>query len=277
MAPYLLTKPLHHSQKLIDRTSQGVTLQLKVQRNFELEKEILSLSPYVKVLSPDSLKRKVFQRLRHGLDYYESDLSSEQLPKIIRRFAGKGYAHHKLFLLKEVEEIKKRILNHFQRQNQPSGNKKRSIANLLGAIPDLLDLFLNDNLAELLAHLLPNTELLAAHYSEGSEENQADWHADHLSFPSLSNALPEQTIMVRLYLYNDNHRKRPFHCIPGSQHQTSREEPIQMHEAEKRAQQIEAQAGDIFVSHPLLLTRSPKARAGRKAGIVYLVFGSGNL
>ncbi len=275
MAPYLITKPLHHSQKVLDRSSQGVTLQLKVQRNFELEKEILSLSPFVKVLEPDGLRRKIYQRLRHGLDYYESDLSAEQLPKVIRRFAGKGYAHHKLFLLKEVEEIKKRILHHFQKQGQHTGNKSRTIPHLLGAVPDLLDLFLNDNLAELLAHLLPDTELLAAHYSEEPEDGITDWHVDHLSFPSLGNALPEQTVLVRLFLYNDNHRKRPFWAVPGSQHEGQREEGMSLAEIQKRAQSIEAQAGDIFLSHPLLITRSPKARAGRKAGVVYLVFGSG--
>ncbi|MEL7341542.1 MAG: WYL domain-containing protein, partial [Bacteroidota bacterium] len=52
MAPYLLTKPLHHSQTVIDRGSQAMVMQLKVQLNFELEKEILSLSPFVKVLEP---------------------------------------------------------------------------------------------------------------------------------------------------------------------------------------------------------------------------------
>ncbi|MEM6346914.1 MAG: WYL domain-containing protein [Bacteroidota bacterium] len=275
MAPYLITKPLHHSQKVMDRSSQGVTLQLKVQRNFELEKEILSLSPFVKVLEPDGLRRKIYQRLRHGLDYYESDLSAEQLPKVIRRFAGKGYAHHKLFLLKEVEEIKKRILHHFQKQGRHTGNKSRTIPHLLGAVPDLLDLFLNDNLAELLAHLLPDTELLAAHYSEEPEGGITDWQVDHLSFPSLGNALPEQTVLVRLFLYNDNHRKRPFLAVPGSQHEGQREEGMSPAEIQKRAQSIEAQAGDIFLSHPLLITRSPKARAGRKAGVVYLVFGSG--
>ncbi|MFK7926039.1 MAG: WYL domain-containing protein [Bacteroidia bacterium] len=277
MAPYLLTKPLHHSQKVIDRGSQGITLQLKVQRNFELEKEILSLSPFVKVLQPESLKRRIYQRLQHGLDYYESDLTTEQLPKIIRRFVGKGYTHHKLFLLKEVEEIKKRLLYYFQTKPPQSHKSLRTIPNLLNAVPNLLDIFLNDNLAELLAHLLPETELLTAHYSELAEESHEDWQPDHAFFPLTGNALPEQTILVRLYLYNDNHRKRPFHCVPGSQHQALREAPIDPTEAAKRAQQIEAQAGDVFISHPLLLTRSPKARAGRKSGVVYLVFGSGNI
>ena len=44
-APYVLTKPFHHSQKEVGRDHYGVTISLKVQHNFELEKEILFTNP----------------------------------------------------------------------------------------------------------------------------------------------------------------------------------------------------------------------------------------
>ena len=53
-APYILTKPLHPSQKLISKDYYGVTISLNVQYNFELEKEILSYGDGVKVIAPNN-------------------------------------------------------------------------------------------------------------------------------------------------------------------------------------------------------------------------------
>ena len=40
-APYVLTKPLHPSQQLIEERDKGIIISIKVQINFELEREIL--------------------------------------------------------------------------------------------------------------------------------------------------------------------------------------------------------------------------------------------
>jgi predicted DNA-binding transcriptional regulator YafY len=56
-APYVLTKPLHHSQKLVERHNNGIVVSLYVQHNYELEKEILGFGDSVKVIAPEKLKR----------------------------------------------------------------------------------------------------------------------------------------------------------------------------------------------------------------------------
>jgi predicted DNA-binding transcriptional regulator YafY len=69
-APYVLTKPLHHSQKIkiLDNESLKVTLELIV--NYELEMKILSFAERVMVLTPLSLAKIVSNRLKLGSELY---------------------------------------------------------------------------------------------------------------------------------------------------------------------------------------------------------------
>lgn len=70
-APYLETKPLHSSQVTLERQQEGVVIELFVQLNFELEKEILGFGEIIKVLSPDALRKRIQQRLKEGAENYE--------------------------------------------------------------------------------------------------------------------------------------------------------------------------------------------------------------
>ncbi|MVM41723.1 WYL domain-containing protein [Spirosoma sp. HMF3257] len=70
-APYVETKPLHHSQEVLERTDEGIVIQLRVQHNFELEKEVLSFGEGMHVLEPERLRRVIQKRLQAGLDAYK--------------------------------------------------------------------------------------------------------------------------------------------------------------------------------------------------------------
>jgi predicted DNA-binding transcriptional regulator YafY len=72
-APYVETKPLHHSQQVKERTADGIIIQLIVQHNFELEKEILGFGEGMRVLQPERLRRVIRQRLQAGLDGYNPE------------------------------------------------------------------------------------------------------------------------------------------------------------------------------------------------------------
>jgi len=69
-APYVLTKPLHHSQQLINEDRDGITIRIDVILNFELEKEILGFGECVKVLSPRNLKSRIQKRLENATKQY---------------------------------------------------------------------------------------------------------------------------------------------------------------------------------------------------------------
>src|SRR5690606_34757832 len=66
-APYVLSKPLHGSQKVISRSEEGATVSIEVIPNFELETVILSHGERVKVLEPEDFRLKIEQRFSCSL------------------------------------------------------------------------------------------------------------------------------------------------------------------------------------------------------------------
>lgn len=70
LAPYILTKPLHGSQKKVRNDEKGLLVQIEVIPNYELEQLILSYGEGVSVLSPDNLRDKIKERLRVSLENY---------------------------------------------------------------------------------------------------------------------------------------------------------------------------------------------------------------
>ncbi len=68
--PYVLTKPLHHSQQVLKDDQDGVVIRIDVVLNFELEREILGFGEFVKVLSPRSLITRIQKRLDKAALHY---------------------------------------------------------------------------------------------------------------------------------------------------------------------------------------------------------------
>lgn len=62
IAPYIITKPLHPSQKHKNDPT-GLEVRIKVIPNFELEKLILSFGEQVNVISPQDFKERISYRL----------------------------------------------------------------------------------------------------------------------------------------------------------------------------------------------------------------------
>ena len=56
---------------MIERRDDGINIQIQVQLNFELEKEILGFGEGMKVISPEKLKKRIFTRMSKGLQNYE--------------------------------------------------------------------------------------------------------------------------------------------------------------------------------------------------------------
>ncbi len=62
-APYVLTKPLHHTQQVINEDENGLIVRIDVIPNFELEREILGFGENIEVLGPRNLKKAINQRI----------------------------------------------------------------------------------------------------------------------------------------------------------------------------------------------------------------------
>ncbi|MGM9928793.1 MAG: helix-turn-helix transcriptional regulator [Bacillus sp. (in: firmicutes)] len=66
--PYVVSKPLHHSQQILDEDE--CTLCIEVRPTYELQGQILSFGSDVEVLSPDSYREEIRGILENTLNKY---------------------------------------------------------------------------------------------------------------------------------------------------------------------------------------------------------------
>ena len=62
--PYIATKPMHGSQKVKERSESFVVIELELIPNYELESLILSYGEGVEILSPETLREKITNRIK---------------------------------------------------------------------------------------------------------------------------------------------------------------------------------------------------------------------
>ena len=79
-APYVETKPLHHSQQVLERYEDGsIVIAIKVQLNFELEREILGFGDNMVVLSPKRLVQRLTKKVESmSLKYQKKDMTEDK-------------------------------------------------------------------------------------------------------------------------------------------------------------------------------------------------------
>lgn len=69
-APYVLTKPIHPSQKVVKENEDSIIITIHVVPNFELEREILGFGECMKVLGPRFLTSRIQRRLEKSVANY---------------------------------------------------------------------------------------------------------------------------------------------------------------------------------------------------------------
>jgi len=71
-APYVLTKPIHHSQQLVEKhADHSMTFSLRVHNNFEFQRKILGFGDGIEVISPSRIRRQIKKVLRNAVGRYE--------------------------------------------------------------------------------------------------------------------------------------------------------------------------------------------------------------
>ncbi len=76
-APYVVTKPLHHTQELIAVKEKTTIFRIDVVLNYELEREILGFGECVKVLGPKILAQRIKRRILAATGLYEKEEKSK--------------------------------------------------------------------------------------------------------------------------------------------------------------------------------------------------------
>lgn len=70
--PYIKTKPLHGSQRVISVDESGAVVTIEVYLNFELQQQLLSFGEGVVVLEPKELQDKIKERITLALSIYNN-------------------------------------------------------------------------------------------------------------------------------------------------------------------------------------------------------------
>ncbi|MBT1697090.1 WYL domain-containing protein [Fulvivirgaceae bacterium PWU4] len=69
-APYVITKPLHHTQQVISKSADGIEITIDVVLNYELEREILGFGESIVVLKPLRLRERIEKKLQQAAEKY---------------------------------------------------------------------------------------------------------------------------------------------------------------------------------------------------------------
>lgn len=70
-APYVISQPLHPSQKIVDQNDEGLTISLELYITQELIMSILSYGKQVKVLEPASLAKEIQLTIKAMVENYQ--------------------------------------------------------------------------------------------------------------------------------------------------------------------------------------------------------------
>jgi predicted DNA-binding transcriptional regulator YafY len=75
-APYIKTKPIHPSQKIVEEVKGGTHFSIEVVPNFELERELIGFGEGLKVLSPSGLVRTIRKKISLMYELYHPSSES---------------------------------------------------------------------------------------------------------------------------------------------------------------------------------------------------------
>ncbi len=73
-APYVFTKPLHHTQEILERLADGtIIIKLHVHINYELERLILGFGSCMEVIKPRILRRNIRRNFEQAVQLYNQN------------------------------------------------------------------------------------------------------------------------------------------------------------------------------------------------------------
>ena len=293
-APYVLTKPFHHSQKEIARDNYGVTISLHVQLNFELEKEILGLGEGIKVIAPERLKRRIKDRLYDAVDAYETELSDKNLKTLSKQLEYKGFGIlNYVYTKREVRKLKTRLDAYMAQQEEQAIGMRE----VLLKIPELKPILFNENFRKLIKSIDKNAFLTKAVYFDKSPQDNwyVTWHQDvpinvsekkdTKGFGSWTNKkgiisvrppeeISKNTFTMRIHLDDTTLKNGALKVVPGSHKKRLDDEGIKLITTNSIPFVSEVKSGGIHLLKPLLLHASSESKLQRRRRVLHLEFSS---
>lgn len=297
-APYISTKPIHHSQQTVETLVNGTVFSLHVQLNYELEREILGFGDRVRVLAPERLKRRIKECLSHALDLYQYELSESALHNAIQKLNFKGFMilHH-VYSKKEINQIGSRIHHYFKIRNKET---EYAIRNVLNEIPELRSLILNANLLHIVKKINPGLFITKAVFFDKTPESNwyVTWHQDIVinvkerietsGFTGWTKKSgvhgvcpPEEilrdTIAIRIHVDDTDETNGALKIIPGSHNKKLSDEEVNLITQNSIPFVCDIAACGIQIMKPLLLHASSKATSPKHRRVIHLEFNTMDL
>lgn len=297
-APYLLTKPLHHSQKLIEKNNNGYTISIKVQLNFELEREILGYGERIKVISPLKFRNTIKTKLRDAIDLYDTELNQKVLKYLPNIIEHKGTnVLNKIFSVREVNRMNK-FIQDFRKRN--SDNVSFAIRNVLKEIPQLEEFIFNQRLIRVLDSLDSNLFLTKSIlFDKPQNENwYVTWHQDktinvtekietegYVGWTQKGDGfgvippkeILDSTFTLRIHLDDTDTRNGCLSVYPSSHKKSFSTREVSLITENTLSQNIEVLSGGVHIMKPLLLHASAKSTTQRRRRVLHLEFCSTQL
>ncbi|WP_055447361.1 WYL domain-containing protein [Lacinutrix mariniflava] len=293
-APYVLTKPFHHSQKEVEKDNYGVTISLDVQLNFELEKEILGLGEGIKVVAPERLKRQIKERLYDAVDAYETEINDKNLRTIAKRLEYKGFGLlNQVYTKRDIRKLKARFDNYIKQNNEQAFGMRE----VLKKMPELKEILINKNFKKLIKAIDKDAFLTKAIYFDKSPSDNwyVTWHQDVPinvlekkdveGFVSWTNkkgvvsvcppeAISKNTFSMRIHLDDTTGKNGALKVIAGSHNKRLSDDEIQLISTNSIPFVSEIAAGGVQLLKPLLLHASSKTTVQKRRRVLHLEFSS---
>ncbi|WP_034060523.1 WYL domain-containing protein [Lacinutrix jangbogonensis] len=293
-APYVVTKPFHNSQKMIEKDNYGITISLDVQLNFELEKEILGFGESIKVIAPERLKRIIKERLHDAVDFYETEINEKSIRTVSKQLEHKGFAIlSQLYSKRDIRKLKAKLDGYIkQNDEQPFGMRE-----VLLKLPELKSILFNKNFKKLTKAIGNNVFLTKAIYFDKSPQDNwyVTWHQDvpinvtrkieTEGFKSWTNkkgvisvrppeAISKNTFAMRIHLDDTNAENGALKVISGSHNKRLNDEEVKLITESSIPFICEVALGGVQLLKPLLLHASSKSMKQRRRRVLHLEFSS---
>ncbi|MEM8567154.1 MAG: WYL domain-containing protein [Bacteroidota bacterium] len=296
-APYVLTKPIHQSQQLVEKNDEGIIISIHVQPNFELEREILGFGDSMKVISPPRLRSRIKERLNHAIDLYQTELSENRVRNFDKRLEAKGFViTNHVYTRKEISKIGS-ILHHYRSERPNYNGAVYAIRNLFNEMPDLARLIFNNNLRTVLSNIDENLFLTKAIFFDKPAQSNwyVTWHQDATinvkkkidteGFKGWTKkgefygVCPPENILsksvtVRVHLDDTTSENGALKVLPGSHKNKLSEEQIGLVTESSVPTVCEVDSGGIQLMKPLLLHASSKTTNNKNRRVIHLEFNS---
>ncbi|MEO0470910.1 MAG: WYL domain-containing protein [Bacteroidota bacterium] len=267
-APYVLTKPMHHSQQVLEATAEGIVVSIRVHHNFELEREILGYGETVKVIAPAYLRHRIQQRLTYAANVYDAELEGNVLRRMQKGFSQRGaYALPNVFRKREIVHIAREIRRLMKREGVESGHLD------LETHTSLFQHLFPKNLRRIIRLIQPEAKVIRIQYQQPPKqyphwiqgigvrlqfqlerEGFSHWRPveDHWEvLPDEEHLRQMCSICIPVHEKENALLRRSF--FPGSHQAKLQSDQISLIQENGLPNQQEIPIGGVFLFHPLLI------------------------